>query len=482
VVNVNGARMGSAARFSPDRLSSMLAGLGYTVLRSGPDTASASRAAGRAWHLAVTGVPVAWLTITDKGWPAPQVLAGRPFRGSHAHKPGMLDLADPALRADVEKWLSQLNDPPVFAADGTPSATVRRVAQRIRLDLPTTTVTARPASSSVKPAAPGTRSPMAAVDDVLAEQRVRVLSPDEGGSNRLEQCLAAGLVTEVLAEELCSAWAWGCTEAGSPAAFVSYEAFAPLVMTQLAQYLKLISARPPAGRPPFTVVSTSLGWGNSPSHQNSDLVGGLLARTAYCPVRVVFPIGAASARKRLSELLAGRDILATVTCSKQHLLDLPDPGGAALSIRVAGVTGDDAAIIAVGDVAVTEAVAAMTMAAAYGVRVGVTALVDLGRLTPAVRRACRTDLPSVCVSWTAVHHLAPVYWQVYPVPAIHLGYRERWGATPWETLAANDLTRWAQLGALRAAGCALPPELDRPSGAPPEPLDPALRRWEVRRL
>jgi xylulose-5-phosphate/fructose-6-phosphate phosphoketolase len=537
VINANGARMGSAARFSPGRLSRLLAGLGFTVLHSGPDTASATQAAVRAWDLASAGEPVVWLSVTEKGWPAPEILGGQPFRGPYAHKPGALNLADPRLLADVGKWLSALNDPPVFAADGSPLAAVRRVAERIRLDLPmrdrpgggsparaqgalgaaalapaelapaSAVPAPRPASrpgeaaslavptsemvpASLAVAAPAgacARSPMAVVDDVLAGQSVRVLSPDEASSNRLDQCLAAGLVTEVLAEELCSAWAWGRTEAGSPAAFVSYEAFAPLVATQLAQYAKLISARPPAGRPPFTVVSTSLGWGNSPSHQNSDLVAGLLARAAHCPVRVVFPVGAASAGQRLSELLAERDVLAAITCSKQPMLDLPDPGGTAIGVRMAGATDDDATIVAVGDVAVTEAVAAMTMAAAHGVRVGVIALVEPGRLTPVVRQACRTDLPSVCVSWVAAHHLAAVYWQVRPVPTIHLGYRERWGATAWETLAANGLTRWAQLSALRAAGCPLPPALDQPPEAPPEPLEPGAgqpdaKQWEVRRL
>lgn len=196
----------------------------------------------------------------------------------------------------------------------------------------------------------------------------------------------------------------------------------------------------------------------------------------------MFPIGAASARGRLSELLAARDILAAVTCSKQPLLDLPDPGGAALSIRMTGATDNDATIIAVGDVAVTEAVAAMAMAAARGVRVGIVVLVEPGRLATDVQRACRADLPSVCVSWVAAHHLAPVYWKVRPVPTAHLGYRERWGPTAWETLAANRLTRWSLLSALRAAGCALPSELDRPAGAQPEPLDLAALRYEVRRL
>jgi len=499
VVNVNGARMGSPARFAPPRLRRLLAGMGYTVLSSGPDTAAAGDAARRAWALARSGVPVAWLTITEKGWPAPAELGGRPFRGHHAHKPGSLDLADPGLLGEVQKWLDALNDPRVVGADGGIRAGVRRLAGRIRMDLPTPAAPvggrgkARPASvpaaTGRQPGArsrPGSASPMAAVDRALAERSVRILSPDEGTSNQLDRCLTAGLVTEVLAEELCSAWTWGYTEAGTPAALVSYEAFAPLLATQLAQYLKLVGARPPAGRPAFAVVLTSLGWGNSPTHQNTDLVGVLLARAGHRRVRVVFPIGAASARRRLGDLLDDRDVVATVVCSKQPLLDPPDPGGPAVAIRMRGAGTDDATILAVGDVAVTEAVAAMALAAAHHVRIGVVALVEPGRLDEralaAVRQACPPDRPAVCVSWVAAHHLASVYWTVRPVPTAQLGYRERWGATAWDTLTANGLTRWALLANLHAAGSALPPELVRPSGPEPVPPVPTDLAYEVRRL
>ncbi|MGI5401435.1 hypothetical protein ACQEVG_18725 [Streptomyces sp. CA-135486] len=489
VVNVNGARMGSAARFSAAQLRGLLEGMGYTVLDSGADAAEAGEAARRAWELAGSGTPVVWLSVTEKGWPAPAEVGGRPFHGHHAHKPGGLDLADPRLVEEVRKWLDTLNHPRVVDADGGVPAGVRRLASRIRTHLPTSehpSTPVTPTGGSIAAATALIGSPMSAVDRLLSMQSVRVLSPDEGVSNRLDQCLAAGLVTEVLAEELCSAWAWGHVEAGRPAAVVSYEAFAPLLATQLAQYLKLLTARPSAGRPPLGVVLTSLGWGNSPTHQNTDLVGMLLARCADCQVRVVFPIGAASAHDRLQELLGDRDVVAALICSKQQLLNLPDPGGPALGIRMHGTDVDDATIVAVGDVAVTEAVAAMALAEPYGLRIGVVALVEPGRLDgPAadtVRGACASDRPVVCVSWVAAHHLASAYAAIGPGPAAWLGYRERWGATPWDTLAANELTRWAVLNKLREAGCVLPAELVRPAGSDPGPLIPADLSCEVRRL
>ncbi|MEV6930148.1 hypothetical protein AB0M46_37475 [Dactylosporangium sp. NPDC051485] len=491
VVNVNGARMGSTARFSPQRLQRVLAGMGHHVLVSGDRGDEAAEAARQAWDRAASGEPVVWLSVTEKGWPAPAELGGRPFSGHHAHKPAGLDLADPVLLGDVRRWLGSLNDPPVVDGAGAAGASVRGLAQRIRTHLPAagdpgpvrarSEVARRPAAGSAAAA-----MPMGEVDRVLVEREVRVLSPDEGASNRLDRCLAAGLVTEVLAEELCSAWAWGLTEAGTPAAVVSYEAFAPLLATQLAQYLKVLTARPPAGRPPLTVVLTSLGWGNSPTHQNTDLAGVLLARAGHCPVRMVFPIGAASARARLDDLLDQRDVVAALSCSKQPLPNLPDPGGQAVLLGSPGAAGFDATIVTVGDVAAAEAVTAAHLAGAHGVRIGVVALVEPGRLDGgtigAVRAISPPSVPAVCASWVAAHHLAAAYAAVRPGPARLLGYRERWGATAWDTLSANGLTRWSLLRELHDAGLELPADLLRPAGADPGPALPADLSIETRRL
>ncbi|WP_416483241.1 hypothetical protein [Streptomyces sp. CL12] len=471
VVNANGARMGAEAALQPERLSRLLGGLGYEVVISGTDNPEyASMAAGRAWRLAEEGAPVVWISCSDKGWPAPEEFAGTRFRGSHAHKPTALKLSEPEVVEQVTLWIDELNTPPLFGEDGRAVPEVAALARRVRLDLPggprkkVRLAHVSSGTSFRSEVATAMASPMEAADELLAEREIRVFSPDEASSNRLSRCLADGLVTEVLAEELCSAWAWGYTEAGRPAAVVSYEAFAPLIATQVSQYLKILRTRPPAGRPPLLVVLSSLGWANSPTHQNTDFVAGLLAR-APGPVRAVFPVGATSVRRRLAELADGDgDAVHAVTCSKQVLPDLMDPGGAAIEFTTTTrQNGHDGTLIAVGDIAVVESVAAMRIAETHGIALRVIALVDLTLLDTrpesALREACAGPQPTVCASWVAPHHLAAVYGRVRPEPAQHVGYQERWGAVARGTLHANGLTRWCLLDALAGAGCVLPTAL-----------------------
>jgi xylulose-5-phosphate/fructose-6-phosphate phosphoketolase len=88
----------------------------------------------------------------------------------------------------------------------------------------------------------------------------------------------------------------------------------------------------------------------------------------------------------------------------------------------------------------------------------------------------------VAVSWVASQYLASVYWSVHPTPTAHLGYRERWGSTARETLAANGLDRWTLLRELRVAGCPVPAELDRRTGSESLVPSSATLAYEVRRL
>lgn len=474
VVNANGARMGGPSRFGEGALTGLLRGFGYEVLRSGTDPAEASAAAGAALRACLAGRRVAWLSVTDKGWPAPEVLGGAPYRGHRAHKvPSWVREAERGDEA-LAGWFAAVDPGDLLGPDGAFAPDVVALARRAELRAPDLPAGERavPAAFPVpggEPAADGSgsgagaawRAPVSGADETLARLGVVVHSPDEASSNGLRACLDAGLVTEVLAEEVCAAWTWGAVEAGRPAAFVTYEAFAPLAGSLVAQYGKLTAARPDRGTPPLLVVATSLGWANAPTHQNTDLTGTLLARPG---TPVVYPVGAASAAGRLAALATGHhDGAALLLCSKQRLPDLPDPGGDALLYRLAGAAEPAAYLVAVGDVCVTEAVAAAALAAGEGVPVGVVAVVAAHRAAgalAALRGAC-AGRPVLGAACCAARYVEPALWagldRIFPVH----GYAERWAPTAWETLRANGLDRLSLLAGLGIAPAGAADALER---------------------
>jgi xylulose-5-phosphate/fructose-6-phosphate phosphoketolase len=465
VINANGARMGGVVRFSAAKLERLLSALGYEVVRSGADGKEAARAAAAAVSSLDAGRPAVWISETEKGWPAPAMIGSLHFRGHRAHKPAALVLDDEEVRQAVQTFVDGIATSDLFDATGVPAPDIVATARRAALRLPTLrkqrqTSSQAPMWRALAPWQPMWRPPIDAVDTLLARRGTSVLSPDEAASNRLGRSMQAGLVREVLAEEICSAWTWGCVEGGQECAFVSYEAFAPLVSSQIAQYAKMIHARPPAGRPPFLVLLTSLGWGNSPTHQNSDLAGTVLARPSS-RLRLVCPFGASSAERRIEQILSTEtDTLAVVICSKQPLLDVPDPGAPLVQFTISGAREPQALLIAVGDVCITEAIGAMTLAAGVGIAIGVVAVADIGRLRWLVPDGS-VDFPQVLVGvgWCAPAFLESVLWQfagrLYPVA----GYAECWGATAWETLCANGMDRISLLESLAVEGCPLPVSL-----------------------
>jgi xylulose-5-phosphate/fructose-6-phosphate phosphoketolase len=464
VINANGARMGGVARFSAPKLERLLSALGYEVVRSGADGREATRAAAAALSSIDAGRPAVWISETEKGWPAPAIIGSLHFRGHRAHKPAALVLDDGEVRQAVQSFVDGIATSDLFDAAGVPAADIVATARRAALRLPARRkqrqASREPAWRALALGQPLWRPPIDAVDTLLARRGTSVLSPDEAASNRLGRSLRAGLVKEVLAEEVCSAWTWGCVEGGQECAFVSYEAFAPLVSSQLAQYAKMIQARPPSGRPPFLALLTSLGWGNSPTHQNSDLAGTLLARPSS-RLHLICPFGASSAESRVEHILSTEtDALALVICSKQPLLDVADPGAPLVRFTISGTGEPQALLIAVGDVCITEAIGAMTLAAAAGIAIGVVAVADIGRLRRLVPdRGVTFPQALAGAVWCAPTFLESALWhfagRFYPVA----GYAERWGATAWETLCVNGLDRVSLLESLAVEGCPLPVSL-----------------------
>jgi xylulose-5-phosphate/fructose-6-phosphate phosphoketolase len=204
------------------------------------------------------------------------------------------------------------------------------------------------------------------------------------------------------------------------------------------------------------VLLSSLGWANCPTHQNTDLAGTLLARP-WPRLRLVCPTGATSAGSAVANLLDSlTDGIGVVVYSKQALLDLGDPGARLVGVRRTQVDKLDGVIVAVGDVCLTEAVGALTLAAEWGVNVGVLAVVDVTALRDSRLPAAWLRPAVVGVSWCSASFVSPLLWRaaarLFPIA----GYAERWGATAWETLLKNGMDRASLLAALAAEGCPLP--------------------------
>ncbi len=465
VINANGFGMGGPAHFTAEKLQRILDGFGYEVFCSNDTLASASRAARAAVTAAGQGRRVVWVSVTEKGWPAPEFVDGERYRGAAAHRaPPGWRAAGPDASA-LSQWFDAIGLAGLFSGEGLLDEQVAQLARRVVFDVPGSPA-AQPAqvpedaADAVSRAVrPGWCAPVTAVDEQLAACGALVLSPDEALSNRLTRCAAAGQLVEVLSEETCAAWAWGSVEAGRPAVFATYEAFAPLAGSVVAQYAKMLVARPARAIPALVVLATSLSWANSPTHQNTDLTG-ILAARGLPHVSVVYPVGAQSAARRIAAIARARvNGVALVLCSKQRLLDPPDPGGAVVRYRVTGAPPAQALVIAVGDVCVTEALAAAAIAADAGVGVAVIAVVELSAAAQPLARAAAFEgaVPTVAVACCAPDYVAGVLWgalqRFFPVH----GYRERWGATAWETLRANRLDRVSVLEDLAGQGVVIAP-------------------------
>lgn len=447
VVNANGAKMGGKANFDPIYIAKLARALGYDVYQSYHDEESASCACKNAINSMMNGQCVVWISNTTKGWPAPNSLFGNPFSGHYAHKipKNMISV----VSRDTDKlvrWILDLAGSTIDT-EGNPYQDICKISKRVTFNrklfwevsdqLPDYIASS---SSFI--------SPVEGIDYVLAEKGVFVFSPDEAQSNQLFKCINNRLVVEVLSEDVCFSWALGFIEGGKLACFATYEAFAPIVSSQIAQYGKLLMSRKLRGTPPLIVLITSLGLHNSPTHQNTDIVATFLARGSR-RLDLICPVGMSSARKRLQEVYNTRtDTLCGIVCSKHPLMDLPDPGGALVSYKVNKENSIDATIIACGDICVTEAIAAMLLAQEEGYNVKVIAVIELIELASKQLVVEPIEGRIISVVWCAPSLIEGYLWRRWSKLFKVNGYRELYGVTARETLILNKLDRYSILNAL----------------------------------
>lgn len=319
VVLLNGLRMGSPSllsRLSTDAIRGFFTALGYRATVTTNPTTTAIRAAFRDALTKLRPLedgPSTVLVVTvPKGHGAPRAVAGRPISGTPAvHKTPLRSPRDDRDElAALATWLSAYRPQDVLGPDAAPSDNVRRALGHGPPGTPCSSPDpprgCLAASCAVAHASREQREDFgAAMSLALADLHdaygLRVFSPDELASNRInprdESDRQLGWVVEVLNEELCHAWAQGYQHTGRRAIVISYEAFAPIVASLLAQDLTSRRLATTAGRPAMPSIVyllTSLGWNNTISHANPGLVD--IALAAGDPsVRVYTPADAARA-------------------------------------------------------------------------------------------------------------------------------------------------------------------------------------------
>jgi xylulose-5-phosphate/fructose-6-phosphate phosphoketolase len=300
IVHVNGFRMGDRSllgTLDDDALRAYATGLGFT-----PDVVHV-RTADAGEHQAFHDALSTAITATDngqrrviflrcaKGWGGPAYLAGQAILGtSRAHKTPITEPArDLEQFAVLRQWLASYRPAELFDPDGTATAALADAIRLVRGHGPQP---AAPTRSTPGRLIPARYDSFAEAVTAVVRRHARIgdfrlFSPDELASNRLGHLADEPWTAEVLAEEVLLGWLAGWTASGRRGLLVSYEAFAPLLLTGLIQLLKqrrLTSTDLPS----VNVLLTSYGWHNSYTHGDPSLTTALLA-THDPAVRVLTP-------------------------------------------------------------------------------------------------------------------------------------------------------------------------------------------------
>ncbi|MBF6215872.1 phosphoketolase [Nocardia puris] len=382
VILANGLRMGSAsllAGLDPADLAHHLGGLGYQVITAGPATHEITAALARA----MTGLrPVQYgpstvvVVTVDKGHGVPKTVAGQQVAQTpRVHKvPLRNPRADNAEFVALERWLSGYRPQELFTG-GAPTATVCRVlapaaTSRVELHAPRGCIAAASAVADRVASADFGAAITTTLRELNTVYGLRVFSPDELASNRIELgATESGWTIEVLNEELCHAWAQGYQATGRRGVVVGYEAFAPITASLLAQQLLAHRLAAAAGRPPgpsLVYLLTSLGWHNTITHANPGLID-IAIGAADPSVHIYLPADAARTAAALTFAVRKLGRASLVIASKHPMpahphttIDAELRDGYAVWPHIAADPDPEMVLVSIGDIAARELTRAAT--------------------------------------------------------------------------------------------------------------------------
>ncbi|SDI14068.1 xylulose-5-phosphate/fructose-6-phosphate phosphoketolase [Actinokineospora alba] len=451
---------------------------------------------------------------TPKGWTGPSHVDGHAVEGSwRSHQVPLTNVREDPARLDMlRQWLVSYRPEELFGTDGGPTPSLaawrpggeRRMSANPRahgqvqrdLRLPD------PAAHSVAVTAPGevTAQATSVLGDYLREALLRnesnanllLFAPDEHASNRLDAAFdvtsrrwqlptqdndqylsPTGRVVEVLSEHLCQGWLEGYLLTGRHGLFSTYEAFAHVVDSMVAQHAKwlLTAGSVPWRRPvpSLNYLLTSHVWRqdhNGASHQDPGFIDHILSKRPEV-TRVYLPPDANTLVWVADHCLRTHGQVNVIVAGKQpapqYLSAEKAAAHCAQGLGVwewASTDGDgeaDVVLACAGDVPTMETLAAVHVLAelAPDVRVRVVNVVDLTRLFTPGRHPHGLSDQDFTEIFTAdqpvifAFHGYPwlIHQLTYDRPNhdnLHVhGFRDRGSTTtPFDMCVLNDLDRF----------------------------------------
>lgn len=441
VINWNSHKMGSST-FPLTKAIRLLKSFDYEVLVSSTDFVQASTVCLKAISIAKSGRKVVWISVTEKGWPLPEKVADICFRGAEAHKiPKSFSSDNTEQVNSLLKWIRRFSKN-VFLPNGKVNPRLPDIAKLASFNWEVNRKKNPCIEYEFKKEI---ERPIIGVDEALVVMNVIVTSPDEARSNRLTKCLENNNVIEVLSEATCFNWSLGLSSSGLNSCFVTYEAFAGIVSTQIAQHIKRLHLQEYINENPASIVMTSLSWENCQTHQNTDIVATLLSRPLSVST-IYFPIGASSAYNRLQRYYNQNDIyFASFFCSKWPLINLPDPGGKVLRIKFNNSKEPQVYIVAIGDVGLNESIFALHGLEKSGISASILSIIDFSVLDYRLKEHIPFMFgknPILTVSSVNPLFLDSFLNKSFLTEGLHsIGWQDKFGYSPENTLYQNGLDR-----------------------------------------
>ena len=146
-----------------------------------------------------------------------------------------------------------------------------------------------------------------------------ILDPDELTSNKLGEVKNNKRVISLLNENVLQGLYQGLSQANINGLFVTYEAFAPIFISMVSQYLKYLTQKQQISErknPSLNYLLTSTFPENTYSHQNPEFVASLFNKE-YKNVNAYYPVGAKSLVSTLEKSLNSKDQINVITISKR---------------------------------------------------------------------------------------------------------------------------------------------------------------------